>query len=73
MVNACLHTGIGTRQRRTETKEEQDKRIAKIADAVRTILEAIGEDPMREGLLKTPMRYAKGIIALCRFIRALSA
>lgn len=32
---------------------------AKVEDAVRLILEAIGEDPNREGLLDTPKRVAK--------------
>lgn len=31
----------------------------KIQDAVRQILEAIGEDPQREGLLETPQRVAR--------------
>ncbi|HFC03943.1 MAG TPA: GTP cyclohydrolase I FolE, partial [Nitratifractor salsuginis] len=33
----------------------------KIENAVRTILENLGEDPEREGLLKTPHRVAKAL------------
>lgn len=33
-----------------------------MSDAVRTILECVGEDPDREGLLDTPERYAKAIL-----------
>lgn len=35
--------------------------IAKIADAFRVILREIGEDPVREGLGKTPERFAKAL------------
>lgn len=37
-----------------------------MATAVRTILECIGEDPDREGLLKTPERYAQAIMWMTR-------
>ena len=34
--------------------------------AVRTILECIGEDPDREGLLRTPDRYAQALMWMTR-------
>jgi GTP cyclohydrolase IA len=33
---------------------------------VRTILECLGEDPTRDGLLKTPERYAKALMWMTR-------
>ena len=56
----------GTRSRANETKEETDARIEKMSGAVRTILECLGEDPDREGLLATPSRYAKALLFLTK-------
>ncbi|KFY05002.1 hypothetical protein V491_09218 [Pseudogymnoascus sp. VKM F-3775] len=53
---------IGTVARLEESPEKALERQAKIAGAVRTILECIGEDPNREGLLGTPDRYAKAML-----------
>ncbi|KAI3284254.1 hypothetical protein DTO002I6_9256 [Penicillium roqueforti] len=52
----------GTRQRKESTPEETAERLEKMSGAVRTILECIGEDPEREGLRETPMRYAKAML-----------
>lgn len=48
------------------TPEERAEREAKLAGAVRTLLEAIGEDPDRDGLLRTPERYAKALLWMTR-------
>ena len=42
--------------------EERAAREEKLAGAVRTILECIGEDPDREGLARTPVRYAQALM-----------
>lgn len=55
-------SGRGTRERLEESPEQAADRLAKISGAVRTILECIGEDPSREGLLATPERYAKAML-----------
>lgn len=39
-----------------------DDQIEKLAGAVRTILECIGEDPNRQGLRETPIRYARAML-----------
>ncbi|KAJ3114863.1 trifunctional dihydropteroate synthetase, partial [Physocladia obscura] len=52
----------GTVQRRNDTEAERDARLAAIASAVHTIVTSLGEDPQREGMLATPMRYAKALM-----------
>lgn len=52
----------GTKLRKLETKEDTGKRLEKMAGAVQTLLECIGEDVDREGLARTPLRYAKALM-----------
>jgi GTP cyclohydrolase IA len=57
---------VGTRHRREESPEQAVARLERLKDAVRTILECVGEDPNREGLLATPGRYAKAMMDLTK-------
>lgn len=41
--------------------EYDEEKIARLAEHYRAILELLGEDPAREGLLKTPERVAKAM------------
>lgn len=63
---ADMILGRGTRERREETEEQQAERLDRMRGAVRTLLECIGEDPDREGLLDTPSRYAKALLFLTK-------
>ena len=55
-----------TVSRLNATAEETRVREEKMASAVRVILECIGEDPDREGLIKTPERYAQALMWMTR-------
>lgn len=53
---------VGTRIRAEESSDEEEARIERISGAVQTLLEELGEDVEREGLLDTPKRYAKAML-----------
>jgi len=47
---------------KAKDNESEEERLERMAGAVETILECLGEDPKREGLLKTPQRMAKALM-----------
>lgn len=62
----AISGGAGTGE---SAGEEDDARLARMGAAVRTLLEAIGDDPDREGLVDTPTRVAKALLYLTRGTR----
>lgn len=51
-----------THLRLHSSPEEKAANLEVLAGALRTVLECIGEDPDREGLQRTPERYAKALM-----------
>ncbi|KAF6025491.1 hypothetical protein EB796_016215 [Bugula neritina] len=49
-------------RRRSIVGKEQHDRLADMSNAVRCMLKSVGENPDREGLLKTPERAAKAFM-----------
>lgn len=55
-----------TEQEIGSTSLTVDERIEAMMPHVSALLELMGEDPQREGLIKTPMRVAKAMMALTK-------
>lgn len=66
VIQFIRNAGKGTLARLNATDSECKTREETMAAAIRTILECIGEDPDRQGLLKTPERYAKALLWMTR-------
>ncbi|UZJ52604.1 hypothetical protein CBS101457_001924 [Exobasidium rhododendri] len=56
----------GSLIRMNSTADQTAQTTARLSNAVKTILECLGEDPEREGLKKTPERYAKALLWMTR-------
>ena len=44
---------------------DENERVDRIAAHIKEIISLLGEDPGREGLLKTPRRAAKALVHAC--------
>ena len=55
-------TAAGAKARLESSEEDKVKRQTRLANAVREILDCLGEDPDREGLKGTPERYAQAML-----------
>ena len=50
----------------SDQEKKSKEKLDKLRESFKTIIECVGEDPEREGLVKTPLRAAK---ALCFFTK----
>jgi len=55
-----------TRSPRKDTEDVVKKKVEAMSSAVTSVLQCIGEDPEREGLVKTPERFAKAMMFLTK-------
>jgi GTP cyclohydrolase I len=59
-------SGSRNKKARKGADSDDNERLVKMQDACQTILECIGEDPNREGLVKTPARWAKALMFMTK-------
>lgn len=65
-INGLSWPSVGARARSEESEDDAKTREHRIAEAVRVILEELGEDVNRSGLIDTPDRYARALLYLTR-------
>ncbi|EXU94765.1 GTP cyclohydrolase family protein [Metarhizium robertsii] len=63
-IDGLSRPSRGTHNRIDEEPAQAEARSENMRGAVRTLLECLGEDPDREGLLATPSRYANALLFL---------
>ena len=63
-VSSTSDNETSRKRQRMELSEEE--KISKMTNACKTILECIGEDPDREGLVKTPDRWARALLFMTK-------
>lgn len=64
---SSISTNMTARNGTNSDTEDKDVEVSKkMCCAIKTLLECIGEDPNREGLLATPSRYAETLISLTK-------
>lgn len=62
-LNVVLDPAPGSAARRDEDSNGTGaKRMERMEAAVKELLECVGEDPEREGLVRTPHRMAKALL-----------
>jgi GTP cyclohydrolase I len=65
-TKSAKDTAIAAKEEQEAAEKEQQAKLNTMAAACKTILECIGEDPAREGLIKTPARWAKSLMFMCK-------
>ena len=60
--DSTLTSAKNTVKRMNASPQERIENVSVLSAAIRTVLECIGEDPDREGLHRTPERYAKALL-----------
>eukprot|EP00548_Thalassiothrix_antarctica_P012661 CAMPEP_0194168624 /NCGR_PEP_ID=MMETSP0154-20130528/3522_1 /TAXON_ID=1049557 /ORGANISM="Thalassiothrix antarctica, Strain L6-D1" /LENGTH=230 /DNA_ID=CAMNT_0038879801 /DNA_START=51 /DNA_END=743 /DNA_ORIENTATION=+ len=66
LVNKSRQSEEENKKKDAKIECSDEERIKKMEQACTTILECIGEDPNREGLVKTPNRWAKALLFMTK-------